>query len=224
MKTFFSPNFNDRAEGSRIDWIIVHYTDLPTFQESLEILISDKSQVSAHYLVGESGEVFQLVDEDKRAWHAGQSYWRGVRDLNSHTIGIEIQNPGHSHGYRDFPQIQIDAVMQLCKDIQKRHHMGKDCLWGHADIAPARKQDPGHLFPWEYFAKEGLGLWPLKDNNKTISENEALNLLSKIGYDPDFPQESILAFQRHFRPNLMDGILDSETLNLMGRVFKACDR
>ena len=176
MKTIFSPNFNNRAEDSRVDWIIIHYTDIPTLEESLEILISEKSQVSAHYLIGEAGEVFQLVDEEKRAWHAGQSYWRGVCDLNSHTIGIEIQNPGHSHGYRKFPQKQIDAVMHLCKDIQRRHKLKKDGLWGHSDIAPSRKQDPGHLFPWKAFAKEGLGIWPFEHRKIKVFESSALTL------------------------------------------------
>lgn len=222
MKIKFSPNFNDRAEDSRIDWIILHYTDLPTLRESLNILTSEESQVSAHYLVGENGEIFHHVDEDQRAWHAGVSYWRGMRDLNSHTIGIEIQNSGHSHGYREFPQKQIDAVMQLCKDIQRRHNMGQDCLWGHSDIAPSRKQDPGHLFPWETFAKEGLGVWPFEGTGLMTSETEVLSLLQNIGYDPDFPEDSVLAFQRHFRPHLMDGILDSETLNLIYKVSEAC--
>jgi len=220
LKTIISPNFNDRAEGTRVDWIIVHYTDIPTLEESLDILTSDKSQVSAHYLVGEEGETLQLVDEEKRAWHAGQSYWRGVRDLNSHTIGIEIQNPGHSHGYREFPQKQMDAVMTLCKDIQSRHKLGADCLWGHSDIAPTRKQDPGHLFPWRSFAKEGLGLWPHKINPKDVADEEALNQLLKIGYDPDCPQDSIMAFQRHFRPHLIDRILDPKTKGLIESVFE----
>ena len=219
MKTHISPNFNDRTEGTPLDWVILHYTDVPTVEEALALLTSPQSQVSAHYLVDEDGEVYALVDEAYRAWHAGVGYWRGKTDLNSHTIGIEIQNPGHSHGYRAFPEAQLKSVLNLCKDIQRRHALGCDCVWGHSDIAPARKQDPGHLFPWERFAKEGLGIWP----GEALSfETDPLQLLRAIGYDPAYPPESVIAFQRHFRPTRIDGQLDLETIALLRKVAYAC--
>ncbi|MEB3702850.1 N-acetylmuramoyl-L-alanine amidase [Candidatus Bealeia paramacronuclearis] len=225
LKSVYSPNFNERIAGSKIEWIIVHYTDTPSIAASLSILTNLEAQVSSHYLVDETGEIYQLVDEEKRAWHAGPdgaSYWRGRKSLNSHSIGIEIQNPGHSHGYREFSKPQIEAVLNLCKDIQLRHKLGQDCLWGHSDISPQRKQDPGHLFPWKDFAKEGLGIWPEIDLGDLSGENEK-EILQKIGYNPDFPNESIIAFQRHFRPNNFDGILDEETRYLMEVVVRQCE-
>lgn len=224
LKYHPSPNFNERIEGASIEWIIVHYTDTLSIEDSLSILTNPKMEASSHYLVGENGDIYQLVDEDKRAWHAGPdgfSYWRGRRSLNSHSIGIEIQNPGHSHGYRPFSKPQIEAVMTLSKDIQFRHKLGQDCLWGHSDISPQRKQDPGHLFPWKKFAEEGLGIWP-GIQTQFLSGRDPYELLRQIGYNPDYPHDSAIAFQRHFRPENFEGQLDEETRRLIEMIASYC--
>ena len=153
-----SPNFNDRADGIKLAYIILHYTGMKDAASALERLCDPAAQVSAHYMIDEDGSVIQLVDEAKRAWHAGKSFWRGITDMNSASIGIELVNPGHEFGYRPFPAAQITALKKLLHEIIARHGMNrKSCLLGHSDIAPTRKQDPGELFPWEELAKDGLG-------------------------------------------------------------------
>ena len=153
-----SPNFNERP--TVVDSIIIHYTDMMSAQKALEWLINPESQVSCHYLIDEEGQIYKLVEEKMRAWHAGESYWQGRTNINDCSIGIELANPGHTHGYIPFPEVQINSLINLCKEIQNRWRIPSSRILGHSDIAPQRKQDPGHLFPWEKLAKEGLGLWP----------------------------------------------------------------
>lgn len=150
-----SPNFEDRKDGIEPSIILLHYTGMPTAELALQRLCDPDSKVSAHYVVDEDGTVYRLVEEGKRAWHAGQSEWQGETDINSHSIGIELVNPGHEHGYRPFPEIQIEALIGLCRDICERHAI--KWVLGHEHVAPDRKQDPGELFPWDRIEKEGFG-------------------------------------------------------------------
>jgi len=151
-----SPNHDERALS--VSMIVLHYTGMPDADGALDRLRSPEAGVSAHYLVKEDGEVVRLVDEEKRAWHAGKSYWRGITDVNSASVGIEIVNPGHEFGYRPFPDEQIAALIPLVADIKARHGIGRGNIVGHSDIAPSRKEDPGELFPWHALAKRRLAL------------------------------------------------------------------
>ena len=143
-----SPNYSDR-KGREISLVIIHYTGMLTCEASLERLCDETSEVSAHYLIDEDGTLFKLVPEDCRAWHAGVSEWQGETDINSVSIGIELQNPGHEHGYQGFPAAQITSLIALLKDIQNRHAITSDQIIGHEDVAPGRKCDPGDKFPWD---------------------------------------------------------------------------
>jgi len=149
-----SPNFNTRQNNAKPSLIIIHYTGMKTAQDALERLCDPKSQVSAHYTIDEDSTLYQHVDEAQRAWHAGVSQWQGITDVNSHSIGIELVNPGHEHGYRPFPTIQIEKLISLCQAIMQRHKI--HWIVGHEHVAPNRKQDPGPLFPWEDLIKSGL--------------------------------------------------------------------
>lgn len=154
-KSWRSPNFEARAGGVSPSMIIVHYTGMQSAEAALSRLCDPLAKVSAHYCIDEGGTIYALVDEGMRAWHAGKSYWDGVEDINSHSIGIELVNPGHEFGYRPFPAVQIEAFIALCHDIKSRHEI--EWILGHSDVAPERKQDPGELFPWNRVADENIG-------------------------------------------------------------------
>lgn len=212
-----SPNFNERL--APLDILLIHYTDMVSSKEALNWLINPLSQVSAHYLIDETGSIYQMVEEDKRAWHAGTSYWKDQTDINSASIGIELANPGHSHGYHPFPEIQIESLLKLSEGIRKRWNIPPSRILGHSDVAPQRKQDPGHLFPWETVAKEGLGLWPeMAHVDKSL---DVIKSLSQIGYEISSPTHALLAFQRHFQPHKLDGVADEETLSLLQGLLNA---
>jgi N-acetylmuramoyl-L-alanine amidase len=214
-----SPNFSERQ--LTVDSILIHYTDMVTVEGALAWLSNPFSKVSSHYLIDEKGQIYQLIQEDKRAWHAGESYWQGCTDLNSCSIGIELANPGHSHGYVPFPEAQIDSLLRLCEDICTRWDISASRILGHSDIAPRRKQDPGHLFPWKTLAEEGFGLWPSPHSSlRAPKGSEAIQNLEKIGYETVSPTHTLLAFQRHFQPHKMDGIADQETLSLLYGLLK----
>jgi N-acetylmuramoyl-L-alanine amidase len=209
-KARHSPNFDERAGGQAPSMVLLHYTGMCSVGEALGRLCEPVAKVSAHYVVDEDGHVHRLVPEDKRAWHAGLSFWDGERDINSASIGIEIVNPGHEFGYRPFPQAQIDSVITLCADIKSRHNIPTDRFLAHSDVSPARKTDPGELFPWAALAAEGLGFWPVPQEQQE-SRNEPLKLcttpeaftgaLIRFGYDPDVPPDLLVtAFHRHFDP------------------------
>lgn len=149
LHTYKSPNFNERAGGQAPSMIIIHYTDMKTGEEALERLCDPATEVSAHYVIEEDGRLFQLVEDDKRAWHAGVSEWDGQTDINSASIGIELVNPGHSHGYRPFPDVQIAVLIGLCRGLMAKYNIPLDRILGHSDVAPGRKVDPGELFPWD---------------------------------------------------------------------------
>ncbi|GAA0614283.1 N-acetylmuramoyl-L-alanine amidase [Thalassospira tepidiphila] len=220
-----SPNFGDRPEGCPTDILVLHYTGMQSGADALERLCDPESSVSSHYLIEEDGRIFQLVDEEKRAWHAGLGIWQGCQDVNSHSIGIEIVNPGHEYGYRPFPDIQIKSVIELAQDILKRHEIPASRIIAHSDMAPDRKEDPGELFPWQQLAENGIGLWPgcsgvpampsnMVDAPTTPDEFHAL--LDAIGYgaatsDEDKAKRTI-AFQRHWRQNDISGDVDSECI------------
>ncbi|HYD19063.1 MAG TPA: N-acetylmuramoyl-L-alanine amidase [Patescibacteria group bacterium] len=203
-----SPNFGPRAGGKQPTHLILHYTDTRTTFDALQILQNPERQVSSHYLVGDNGQVMRLVPEEMRAWHAGKSWWSGETDINSTSIGIEIQNPGHGFGYVPFPQVQMQAVAELCRDILSRHKILPYHVLAHSDIAPARKKDPGELFPWESLAKSHIGLWPRVTDRDEIEAEEMegdndriKSYLTSYGYDPSLDLPVLLtAFQRHFEP------------------------
>jgi N-acetylmuramoyl-L-alanine amidase len=205
-----SPNFDERSLP--ITMLVLHYTGMPDAASAIDRLTDPEAKVSAHYLVTEDGQVIQMVDERHRAWHAGRSHWRGVTDINSASIGIEIVNPGHEWGYRPFPEEQIDALVPLVADIVARHGITRGNIVGHSDIAPARKIDPGELFPWNRLARQRLALpRPTKGlMDPNWSEAGFLLALDRFGYDVSEPMAAIRAFQRRFRPELIDGEIDGE--------------
>ena len=156
-----SPNFDPRTAPPTM--IVLHYTGMKSGQAALDRLRDPEAKVSSHYLVEEDGRVFRLVAEERRAWHAGVSFWRGRRNVNGDSIGIEIVNPGHEFGYRPFPEAQIESVIALVADIRTRWEIEDNRILGHSDVAPARKEDPGELFPWRRLAEAGHGVWAEAD-------------------------------------------------------------
>ena len=205
-----SPNHDDRT--APVSMIVLHYTGMPTAAEAIARLCDPEAEVSAHYLVEEDGTTHAMVDEDRRAWHAGKSHWREVGDVNAASIGIEIVNPGHDHGYRPFPPEQIASVIRLVHDIKDRYQITRGNIVGHSDIAPTRKRDPGELFPWADLARLRLALpRPTKNlMDPEWSEAGFLLALERFGYDVSEPMAAIMAFQRRFRPELIDGEVDAE--------------
>jgi len=220
-----SPNFNTR--NSPPDMVLLHYTGMRTGQEAIDRLRDPEARVSAHYVVEEDGRVFSLVAEERRAWHAGVSFWKGDRDINSRSIGIEIVNPGHEFGYRAFPDAQVQSVIELLDDIRSRWEIADGDIIGHSDVAPDRKEDPGELFPWKRLAQAGHGLWaeadPAPGPGLTVGDegNGVFILqagLTRLGYDSapsgQYSEETatiVRAFQRHWRPEGVDGVADGET-------------
>lgn len=214
-----SPNHDDRPEGVPVDMLILHYTGMKTGAEAIARLRDPAAKVSAHYVVEEDGQVFRLVPEHRRAWHAGISHWRGQAGLNARSIGIEIVNPGHEHGYRPFPALQMAAVCDLCLEILARHPIPARNVVAHSDVAPDRKEDPGEFFDWEGLARNGVGVWPAKD---AAPESDPTALLAAIGYRTDLPLPVLLrAFQRHWRPARVDGVADAGTLARLAAVAAA---
>ena len=232
-----SPNHGERAGGRHPDMIILHYTGMPDAKEALARLCSAESKVSAHYFVFENGRIVQMVPEMRRAWHAGESVWAGEKDINSVSIGIEIANGGHDVGYPDFPQRQLAAVAALCRGIVIRREIPPHRVLAHSDVAPSRKKDPGEKFPWHFLHSMGVGLWadplPIVEGpNLTIGDSGALvtslkSLFAEIGYgvseDDKFDaqlRDVVSAFQRHYRPERIDGVLDSSTLLTLRRLLE----
>jgi len=205
-----SPNFDERTLPVSI--LVLHYTGMRDGAEAIEWLANPESKVSAHYVVSEDGQIVRMVDESKRAWHAGRSWWRGVTDINSASIGIEIVNPGHEFGYRPFPEEQIDALVPLVSDIVGRYGITRGNIVGHSDIAPARKRDPGELFPWARLARLRLALpRPTKNlMDPGWTDGGFLLALERFGYDVADRMAAIMAFQRRYRPELIDGEVDGE--------------
>jgi len=200
IKKIPSENFNERA-GGKIDMLILHYTATKDAEQAIEFMTCPKRSVSAHYLIKEDGSIIQMVDEEKRAWHAGVSYWQGERDINSRSIGIEIQNRGHEAGCPPYPAAQIRAVIALCRDILARRAIPPEHVLGHSDVAPDRKIDPGEHFPWKKLAGKGIGRWPKGTPPKGLKGEDLDKLLLKMGYSPDVTaDERRRAFFMHFYP------------------------
>lgn len=227
-----SPNFGERNNGLVPDMIVLHYTGMPDAEGAINRLCTAGTDVSAHYIVLEDGRIVQTVPEAKRAWHAGASIWAGEQDINSCSIGIEIINRGHDWGYPDFPARQIAAVTTLCRGIMLRHELQPHRVLGHSDVAPARKKDPGEKFPWHSLANSGVGHWV---RPAPIVRGEAMkpgaagddvlalqHALARYGYGIEADgqynaatMEVVTAFQRHFRPERVDGLVDHSTLTTL---------
>jgi N-acetylmuramoyl-L-alanine amidase len=223
-----SPNWDERPDGpGSVNMLILHYTGMQTAQAAIDRLRDPDAKVSSHYVVDEDGAVLRLVPEAKRAFHAGISYWRGRRVLNDVSIGIEIVNPGHEWGYRPFPPPQMESVRELCLGILGRHAIPARNVVGHSDIAPNRKQDPGELFPWRWLAASGIGFWPVESvrfETAPPSPARALHLLERIGYTTEFPLDILLtAFQRHYVPESVSGLLDERTMAMLMNIAPAGD-
>jgi N-acetylmuramoyl-L-alanine amidase len=235
-------NHEPRRDGVRPSLVILHYTGMSSAAKAIDWLARAESRVSCHYVIDRDGRITQMVPEGQRAWHAGVSYWRGETDINSHSIGIEIQNPGHEHGYPDFPPAQMRAVIDLTRDIVHRHRMPADGVLAHSDVAPGRKIDPGEKFGWALLAKEGLGLWvrpsPVRADDPGLGIGDkgarvarAQERFASYGYDLrpngvfDAATEKVLkAFQSHFRPRRVDGRLDRSTEVTLERLLAASRR
>ena len=211
-----SANFNSR-DGQSVDMLVLHYTGMETGRAALERLCNPAAEVSAHYLIEEDGAVFRLVDETERAWHAGVASWRGAANINSRSVGIELVNPGHEFGYRNFSEAQYRALIPLCRDIVARHDIPARNVVGHSDVAPVRKQDPGERFDWQRLAGEGVGMWPAA-SAEACADADVSRLLADIGYDVSDETAALTAFQRHFRPAIVDGVADDETRRAIAAV------
>ncbi|WGM38624.1 N-acetylmuramoyl-L-alanine amidase [Caulobacter sp. NIBR1757] len=230
-----SPNFDARTAPP--DMIVMHYTGMKSGEEALARLRDPDARVSSHYLVEEDGRIFSLVAEERRAWHAGRGSWRGETNCNAVSVGIEIVNPGHEFGYRPFPETQIAAVIALTSDIRDRWQVPNNRIIGHSDLAPARKQDPGELFPWKRLAEAGHGLWaeadpapgdPLAEGAEGVGVFALQAGLTRLGYDcapsGQFDQntrEVVMAFQRHWVQSRFDGVADGLTRARLMAVIRA---
>lgn len=236
-----SPNHNERQGSGTPDMIVLHYTGMPDDQDAISHLCNPASEVSAHYVVLQDGYIIQLVAEARRAWHAGTSSWAGESDINSRSIGIEIANPGHDHGYPDFPKRQVAAVIALCRSIFTRHRVPADRVLAHSDVAPARKRDPGEKFPWKALADSGIGLWikpvptdqtkptfTLGDSDPAVAETQTLlanygYAVAATGHLDAATRDAVAAFQRHFRPQRVDGFIDTSTISTLKQLIAARD-
>jgi N-acetylmuramoyl-L-alanine amidase len=236
-----SPNHGERQQGAKPDTIVLHYTGMPDAKAALVKLCMPGTEVSAHYLVMDDGHIVQCVPETRRAWHAGTASWAGEADINSCSIGIEIANPGHDHGYPEFPRRQVAAVITLCRSILTRYRIPPHRVLGHSDVAPGRKKDPGEKFPWRLLHGSGIGLWvkpapivpggpvfALGDNGPAVMETQ--QLLAKYGYGvptsghfDGTTRDAVAAFQRHFRPAQVDGVADTSTIATIKDLLAARD-
>lgn len=233
-----SPNHGERAGGRNPDMIILHYTGMETADAALDWLCREESQVSCHYFVHEDGRIDQLVPENRRAWHAGRSSWKGEADINSASIGVEIANAGHPGGLPDFPDAQVEAVVELCRNCGERWSIAPERVLAHSDIAPIRKVDPGEKFPWKRLYEQGVGHWveptaisggrffQRGDEGQPVAALQSM--LSLYGYATEISgifsektEGDVAAFQRHFRPARVDGIADISTIDTLHRLLSA---
>lgn len=230
-----SPNFDNRV--SPPDMIVLHYTGMQSGEAALARMTDAEAKVSAHYMIEEDGRLYSLVSEERRAWHAGVSFWKGATDINAASIGIELVNPGHEFGYRAFPDAQIEALIELMDDIRSRWTVPESRILGHSDVAPSRKTDPGELFPWKRLAEAGHGIWvepngapgaPLAEGDEGAGVFAMQAGLTRIGYDcapsGKFDAQTttvVRAFQRHWLQTRVDGIADGETRARLVAVLRA---
>jgi N-acetylmuramoyl-L-alanine amidase len=237
-----SPNFDDRPAGEAIDTLLLHYTGMKTAEAALTRLVDAEAKVSAHYMVHRNGDVYEMVAEEKRAWHAGVSFWRGKNHLNSRSIGIEIDNPGHEFGYIPFTEVQMASVVKLCQGILKRHAIPPRNVIAHSDVAPDRKEDPGELFDWSMLAREGIGLFPalpamkaralFKQGDKGAGVLSMQKRLLAYGYNVPVTGEFcaataavVRAFQRHFDGvrREIDGVWDNQLDEMISALINMVD-
>ena len=234
----YSPNFDSKKRKlSDIKFIIFHYTGMRNEKSAINKLTNKNSKVSCHYFVKNNGEVLTLVPDLYTSWHAGISSWKKFKFLNNHSIGIEINNPGHNHKYKKFSKKQINSVLKLSKLLIKKYKIKSTCILGHSDIAPIRKKDPGEKFPWKYLSENKIGYWHnlnqdiiLKKRNINLEKKEKLKFahnLYKIGYSKNYKLSDrkhlkfiTIAFQRRFRQQLVNGIIDLECLLISNNILK----
>ena len=238
----YSPNFDPKKrKTNQIKFLIFHYTGMKTEKAAIERLTDIKSRVSAHYLIKQNGEIITLVPDLYTAWHAGKSIWKNYSSLNKDSIGIEIVNPGHDNNYKKFSKIQLAALVRLSKFLIKKYKINSKNVLGHSDIAPERKKDPGEKFPWKLLSKKKIGYWHNLNQNKLIKnrnlktsskeKNLFLTNLFKIGYQKKFLYNSNFnrisfdqiiskAFQRRFRPEIVNGKIDQECLLISQNILK----
>ncbi len=217
-----SPNFDARPPEMPIDMLVLHYTGMESASAALDRLCDPEAKVSAHYVIDEDGQVTGLVGEASRAWHAGESFWRGEVDINGRSLGIELVNPGHEFGYRNFPDAQMAALENLAAELLSRHPIPARNVVGHSDVAPGRKTDPGERFDWARLAAAGIGLWPDAALHAEIEDADVRIMLGAYGYDNTDPGLAITAFQRHFRPESLDGLADGETVGRLKALLDLC--
>ena len=237
----YSPNFNSKKRSSKqIKFIIFHYTGMKSESDALKRLTDIQSEVSCHYLVKINGEILNMVPDSYIAWHAGKSSWKNYKSLNQNSIGIEITNPGHKHGYKNFTKKQIIALLKLSKFLIKKYKVSPKNILGHSDIAVIRKKDPGEKFPWKYLSKNKIGIWHTLNKQDVIKkrklkiskieENIFFNNLFKIGYSKKYTKdiskdkyliELTKTFQRRFRQELVNGKIDQECLLISKSLIKA---
>jgi N-acetylmuramoyl-L-alanine amidase len=205
-----SPNWDERQLP--VSMVVLHYTGMPDAKGALERMCDAAAKVSAHYMIDEQGTVTRMVKEGKRAWHAGRSYWRGISDVNSASVGIELVNPGHEWGYRPFPEAQMESLIPLLAGIIKRHDIPRANVVGHSDVAPARKEDPGELFEWDLLARYRLALPrpELRIPSPYGNDGAFYLALERFGYDIADGLAAVRAFQRRWRPVTIDGVIDGE--------------
>ncbi|MFO1033905.1 MAG: N-acetylmuramoyl-L-alanine amidase [Hyphomicrobiales bacterium] len=233
-----SPNVEPRASGAGVRYLILHYTGMSSAALAVDWLCRSESRVSCHYLVDDAGKIFQMVNEELRAWHAGVSRWHGDTDLNSLSVGIEIQNTGHSMGYPDFGGGQMEAVAALSQDIVTRHGILPRNVLAHSDIAPGRKIDPGEKFDWHFLFEKGVGHWVppepvgagvfLQQGDAGDGVTALQGMLKMYGYGLEvngtYDERTrivLAAFQRHFRPAKVDGVADVSTVTTLHRLLAA---
>ncbi len=235
FNTLISPNYSKiKRSGNSIKFIILHYTGMQSERVSIKRLTSiKKNRVSSHYLVNRKGKILKMVDEKKIAWHAGKSKWKNFENLNRNSLGIEIVNKGHRFGYEKFTRIQIIKLILLCKFLMKKYKIKRCNILGHSDIAPLRKKDPGEKFPWFFLAKKGIGSWYIssgkikKNLNKRSLRDYFFKNLYKIGYryfnknrKLNSDLKVIKAFQRRYRQNKVDGLIDLECVEISSYLAK----
>jgi len=232
IRKFYSPNFNKtKRKGSNIKYIIVHYTGMRKESDALKRLTKIQSEVSSHYFIKNNGKLLLLVPELYIAWHAGKSSWKNKKFLNKSSIGIEISNPGHGNGYKKFSKKQIQILINLLKHLINKYKINPKNILGHSDIAPERKKDPGEKFPWKELARKKVSIWHkinpkilLKLRNQKCSKKDCISFvynLKKIGYSKCTQKYLAKAFQMRFRPELINGKIDKECLEISKSIVKA---
>ena len=234
----YSPNFDiEKRKKNEIKFIVFHYTGMKKETDAIKKLTSQGTKVSSHYLIKKNGEILTLVPDLYISWHAGVSFWKNFKSLNKHSLGIEISNPGHEFNYNKFTQKQINSILKLSKFLIKKYKIKSKCILGHSDISPDRKKDPGEKFPWYYLSKKKIGIWHtlntkklIKTRNQRITEiqkNHFIKNLYKLGYAKNLNKKNIKysnlltsAFQRRFRQELINGIIDEECLIISKNLVK----